>query len=36
LAPLALASLIVSIVTIAALAGLRFLAEQQFGLPELT
>jgi hypothetical protein len=36
LAPLALTSLIVSIVTIAALAGLRFFAEQQFRLPRLT
>jgi hypothetical protein len=36
LTPLALTSLIVSIVTVAALAGLRFAAEQMLGLPRLT
>ena len=36
LAPLALASLIVAILTVGALSGLRFAAEQVFGLPKLT
>jgi hypothetical protein len=36
LTPLALTSLIVSIVTVAALAGLRVAAEQMLGLPRLT
>jgi uncharacterized membrane protein len=36
LAPLALTSFIVAIVTIGALSGLRFAAEQLFGLPRLT
>jgi len=36
LAPLALTSLVVAMVTIGALAWLRFVAEQLFGLPNLT
>ena len=36
LAPLALTSLIAAIVTVGALSGLRFAAEQLFGLPRLT
>jgi hypothetical protein len=36
LAPLALKSLIVAIATVGALSGLRFAAEQLFGLPRLT
>lgn len=36
LAPLALTSLIAAIVTVGALSGLRFAAEQLFGLPKLT
>ena len=36
LAPLALTSLIAAMVTVGALSWLRFIAEQQFGLPKLT
>jgi hypothetical protein len=36
LAPLALTSLIVAILTVGALSGLRFAVEQVFGLPKLT
>jgi uncharacterized membrane protein len=36
LAPLALTSLIIAVATVGALSGLRFAAEQLFGLPRLT